>query len=125
MQGRLHRRFRPLRKCRKMFSWFCADVIDKRLSKSQVRSRKIFRFMIGVITIASAVIANSFLAINGFSANDIDELFLGFYQFMITMMEITSIIVTIKLGPKLPSLFRNLDKIYCACEALLLIHLLV
>lgn len=116
MHGKTHRKMKPLKRCRKMFTWFCADVIYKPLNEKQVRLRKIFRFMIGVFTIASAVIANSSLAINRFSANDIDELFVRFFQFMITLIEITSVIVMIKLSPSLPSLFRNLDKIHNACE---------
>lgn len=117
MPGKTQRKPRPLRRCRKLFSWFCADVIDKPLNNSRARLKRIFRFMIGVFIIASAVIANSSLVLN-YSETDIDGLFVGFYQFMITLIEIASTVVMVKLGPKLPSLFRNLDKIHATCKRL-------
>lgn len=119
-----HQKVKPLKRCRKMFSWFCADVIDKPLNENQMRSRKNFRFMTVVTVVASALIANSSLLMNRFTMDDIGELFIDSYQLVVTVFEIASIIVMIKIGPKLRSLFQNLDKIYDACKALLLIELL-
>lgn len=118
MQSKVHRKIKPLKRCRKLFSWFCADMIDKPLNEIQIRSRKKFRFTISVIVLASTLISNSYLLMNRFTLDDIDELFIVCYQFIVTVFEITSIIEINKVGPKLSSLFRNLDKIYNACKNL-------
>lgn len=119
MPKRAYKKIKPLKTGRKLISWFCPEIIDKPLNTKQTLARQIFRFIFAIIVIASAAIANSFLLTKHISVNNIDELFTEFYQFSITLVETTSIVVTFKLGPKLPSLFQNLDNIYNACKYLI------
>lgn len=109
---------KPLKTCRKLFSWFCPEVIEQPLNKNQLRSREAFRFMIEVIAVATAFIFNSLLLTNHISVNDIDSVFFGFSQFNGTLYVTSLIIGTFKSGPKLASLFRSLDNIYETCKNL-------
>lgn len=111
---------KPLRRCRKMFSLFCSELIEKPLDENQMRSRKRFRFMVGVIVLATAFISNSSLLANRFATNDPDELFVDCYQFTVYVFEVTSLMMMSKLGPKLLPLFQNFDEIYQACKTCIL-----
>lgn len=113
---------KPLKIGRQIFSWFCSHAIDEPLSKYQVWSREIFRFIFGVIFITITVASNSLLFTNHITVNNIGELFFGLYQFFTTLYAASAIIATLAWGPQLASLFRSLERIYNACKGLLQSH---
>lgn len=115
----MHRKVKPLKKCRKMFSWFYSDPMDKPLNDSQVRLRKIVQFTIVVITIVTTLIVNSLLLTNHLSLNDIHGLFIGFFQFFGTILLISNVVGAFKSGRQLASLFQCLDQMYSSCKNLL------
>lgn len=103
---------------RQILSWFCTDAIDKPLNKYQTLARKIFRFIFEVISTAIYIASNLSFLENLSSVNDIDELFFGFYQFNIASHGASAVIVIYTMGPKLVSLFQNLENIYNTCKAI-------
>lgn len=109
----------PLKTGRQIFSWFCIDAIDEPLNKYQVLARHIFQFSFVIIFAVMTVSVNASLFSNYNSVNDVRELFYGFYQFISTLYVVSAVITTFVRGPKLASLFRNLENIYNACEILL------
>lgn len=118
MPKKTRRKIKPLKTGRKLLSWFSLDVTDKPLNKKQSMARQIFRILFGMAITASAVIANSFILTNHISMQNTDELFIDFYQFIVSLVVMTLIIVTCKLASTLPSLFRNLENIYDTCKYL-------
>lgn len=104
---------------RQVLSWFCTDAIDEPLNKYDLLWRKIFRVVFKVISTAIYAASNLSLLGNLYSANDIDEIFFGFYQFNITSHGASAVVVIYSIASKLSSLFRNLEDIYRACTELL------
>lgn len=118
MQEKTHIEIKPLKSSRQVLSWLCPDAIVEPLDKYQTWSRTIFRFVLGIITIAIVVISNPMLFFNHTPTNNINEFFFAFFQFDVTMYVLSAVIATFKLDPKLASLFRNLEEIYRACKHL-------
>lgn len=102
---------------RQVLSWFCTEAIDEPLNGDQVRWRKIFRFIFKVISTAIFIASNLSLLTHHTSVNDANAFFFGLYQLNITLHGATAVITTFTVGPKLASLFRNLENIYNTCEA--------
>lgn len=125
MANEAHSTVKPLETGRQLFSWFCLDAVDEPLSKYQMLARKIFRPFYGVTCAVLMVIFNGSLFQNfTLMADDINELFYGFFQLNSTLQALACVFAIFISGRKLASLFRKLGNIYQACKNLLFIELL-
>lgn len=106
---------KPLKTAQQLLVWFCLSLNDgDSISRNRKLARKSFAFIFSVIFIGTVLL--SVITFVNHSKISVEEFFIVFYQFSITLNSICGFITIFWFGKEISNVFENLSIICSKCE---------